>query len=497
MDSAVARAIAATTVIMKTAIVRIISTGAIIIASRSLPAQEQLGLRVSDLAGIQSAWINPTGTLLHPATWEINLAGAGFHLHNTYAGLQGTNARKLLRSLPDYLNASGSEEPAAAPVPVFREAAHRHYLSFLSYAEGPACSVRLGALQAFGFFTRGQARISSHDIPGAYSYQPYTQRPLNDPFPVKPFQGAAAGWTEIGLNYAWKRPLRNGYAGFGTNLRFLTGYVAGYLQSFQPFAHNKTEAYRIALDHAHGRFGYASSYLDGSSQAMASTGSGFATDIGFHRLFDRLRWAESFRIGVSLLDLGSIRFHRHAFAHQVYSAEPIGLHMADYEHFRHPRELPQVIRLFSRDVSGDSLASLRAAQFNLVLPAAASLQASVVLPGNLQVQVLFVNRLSSGRIALQRNNLVALLPRFDTRWFSLALPVSWYNFDHIRTGLSLRMGPITIGTDHLGAWTGTRRPTYGTDIYAAFQWSHFFLRRHAPGLLSSARCRDRIRCYRF
>ncbi len=482
---------------MKTAILRVVSAGLTFAFLHTLTAQEQLGLRMSDHGGILSARINPAGTLTHPANWEINLSSAGFHLSNNYVGLPGTNARRLLRDLPDNLYTAVSEAPPTTLTPVFREDVRRHHLSFLCLAEGPAFSVRVGDRHAFGFFTRFQARLSSFDIPAAYSYGPYTRHPLHAPFPVHPFQGAAAAWSETGLNYAWKRAFRNGHAGFGANFRLLKGYVAGYLQSFIAYTHNKTEAYRIALDHAHGRFGYASSYFDQESPALAPTGSGFATDIGFYRFFDQLPWAKSFRVGMSLLDLGSIRFSRHAFAHQVYTREPRQVYMGDYEHVRRPDELPQVIRRFSQDMLGDSLASLRTGHFTMVLPAAASLQASVALPGNFHLQALLVNRLSGGRIALQRNNLLALLPRFETRWVSVAMPLTWYNFEHLRAGLSLRLGPLSIGTDHLGAWVGTRRTSYGADLYAAVRLTPFLpaLLRKGPPPLS--RTRGRVRCYRF
>ena len=57
-----------------------------------------------------------------------------------------------------------------------------------------------------------------------------------------------------------------------------------------------------------------------------------------------------------------------------------------------------------------------------------------------------------------------MTPRFETYWFEAALPISLYEYQYPQLGLSLRLGPLSIGTDKLGHWI-KQSDLYGADIY--------------------------------
>jgi hypothetical protein len=103
----------------------------------------------------------------------------------------------------------------------------------------------------------------------------------------------------------------------------------------------------------------------------------------------------------------------------------------------------------------------------MMLPSAVSLQVDHAITSNLFIGGLFHHYLPLSNDGVRRGSLLALAPRFENKWVSLNLPVSIYNWQQVRFGAALRLGPVTIGTDHLGAWM-SRKSLYGSDIYAAF-----------------------------
>ena len=69
---------------------------------------------------------------------------------------------------------------------------------------------------------------------------------------------------------------------------------------------------------------------------------------------------------------------------------------------------------------------------------------------------------------VERNNILAITPRFEGRWFELHLPLILYNDTDPHVGLSARFGVLTIGTDNLFSLVGKQKFT-GTDAYLALR----------------------------
>jgi hypothetical protein len=69
-------------------------------------------------------------------------------------------------------------------------------------------------------------------------------------------------------------------------------------------------------------------------------------------------------------------------------------------------------------------------------------------------------------------NIEALTPRYESRWFMAALPVSLYNKSDLHVGLSLRLGVLTIGSDDLESLFIPGKLA-GTDLYMGLRLSNF------------------------
>lgn len=69
-------------------------------------------------------------------------------------------------------------------------------------------------------------------------------------------------------------------------------------------------------------------------------------------------------------------------------------------------------------------------------------------------------------VAMRQYSVLTLTPRFESRGMELAIPVSLTNdYRDLALGAMLRLGPLLLGSDNLGAMTGAGK-TFGADFYA-------------------------------
>lgn len=68
------------------------------------------------------------------------------------------------------------------------------------------------------------------------------------------------------------------------------------------------------------------------------------------------------------------------------------------------------------------------------------------------------------RFGIRHANSLSLTPRFESFFFDFAIPFSLYEYRYPQMGVSVRLGPITIGSDKIWSWIKTQ-DLYGADIY--------------------------------
>jgi hypothetical protein len=175
------------------------------------------------------------------------------------------------------------------------------------------------------------------------------------------------------------------------------------------------------------------------------------------------------------------------------------LTLDDYEQFQEAEQLDDLVQLFSQQTLGDSLASRVAEEFNLALPGAFSIQADYAVSPFFFANATLVQRISLGGATAPRGNLLALTPRFEHRWFSASLPVSLYNWQHLRVGFAARLAFLVVGSDHLGSFVG-KGDYHGTDFYIALKINPFETNLNLFGGGGGKRRyggKGKVKCYDF
>ncbi len=471
-------------------------------------AQYQLGLRTERYSGASGVFLNPTAQLYNPLKWDLNLAGAGAFVSNNYTFLRQTSTTDFLFSLndkTDLIKAENVEGPVAQDTYVidFKNANRKHYATTFGYVDGPALSVRIAGNHTVGVFSRVAFLGGSQNVPVVFSYYPYNDRAFYDTFTVPVFQGAAMGWKEFGVNYAWKLPTYYGSLSFGINVRRLTTYEGAFVTSNQKFRYTKLPDDMATIENAEGEFGFTTNHLHADEFKPRKSGNGWAFDLAATALIDEdddggYRW----RLSAALLDIGRASFTV-AEKHHIGIGSSATIDLNDYMKYSNQlMHLDDIARQFSYETMGDSLASLIGNSFTLALPASLSLQADYTVNNMVFVNATLVQSIPTPLPSPQRGCILALTPRLEHRWFSLSAPLVLYNWSSLRMGLAARLGYLVVGSDHVGSLFG-RKDFYGTDFYVALKFNPFDLNlgwfgggTSGPGG-KKIRRGGKVKCYKF
>lgn len=475
----------------------------------TLQAQEQLGIRLSNYGGINSTLLNPAYHATSPFRWDVNLLEGAGHITNDYAYLRSARLSDLLKS-PDKSDFEfgpdlppGSQEKQGAIVVDFFKGRNRRQTLGLGSVLGPSFYLQLGENHRVGLLTRARAMMSGRGIADPLNYYDYDSRPFYDPFAVDPFRGAFAGWTEVGLNYAYQAEVADGAIAVGITLKALQAYEGGYWRNASTFQLQKVPNDSLGGSPIDFSFGYTTSNLkDGDWQAKRN-GGGLAADVGFvYTTYAQNDAPYGWKFGVSLIDIGRLNFTRNAADHLVQTSEQITISTTEYQSLRSLDKFEDYIQFFSEQTLGDPEASFRRSEFSIWLPTALSIQIDKSLGSLFFLGAAYTQGIPLGPGALQRGSYLAVAPRLEHRWVEAALPVSVYDWEEVRVGLALRLAFLSVGTSHLGGYV--QHSNLNTaDFYFAIKVNPFELHgkkskgwKRGDGRYRSGG-RGKVHCYDF
>lgn len=468
-----------------------------------LSGQMQLGWRADNYSGINSALLNPAAPLNTPYSWDLNLMEGSVFAANNYAYVRQTSLGKLFNtdentnfvSAPD---ADGETKPGDVIIDYFNNNRTRFASVQWAYL-GPSLSVRVAPLTRVGVFTRFRSMLSARKIDEDLSYYIFTERPFNTPTLIDPFQVATAIWGELGLNVAQGIPLANdAQLNLGLSIRRLYGYEGGYAANERSFEYTRLSQNTLTGQAPTLSAAFTDSAIESDNYSPAANGKGWGFDLGFQYVATDGDGGYRWRVGASLLDAGRITFDQNAQLHEVSVDSLVRLRTDFYQSYSQIGDVDAIIRQFSADVLADSFASLTATSFKLGLPTVLSLQWDMAITPELYVGVVWAGNVASNKGSLQQGSVLAITPRWERYWWGVSMPVTLYEWQQARIGLALRLGPFTIGSDHLGGWLGQQRLS-GGDLYTAikiFPWGLRSSQRKSASRGGARRGKE-VECYKF
>ncbi|MBC7946778.1 MAG: hypothetical protein H7Y42_02780 [Chitinophagaceae bacterium] len=418
----------------------------LVFSSCFLFSQNFPGYRSGNYTGVNGVFYNPANIADSRYRWDVNLIGINGNLGNSQASFKLKNLGDVFNDNVDSLFFGNSEKESSGIIDMD--------------IIGPSVMFSIGKKNSFAITTRFRAIGNVHDIDGNL-IQSIDDENTGLPLTLKSNSQQkiiANGWTEIGGSFG--RILMNKGKHFlkgGASVKFLLG-SANSFANITNLKGTLDEAFTgdVYLTNASGRvaIGVAGVDFDNfeSDQIFASNGNGIGFDLGLVYEYrpeeNNSKYANKykFRVGLALLDLGSITY------------KPKANEFGDYT-----INVPSGSQWFPSDLDGKSISEVKSyldaspyftnnainlGSYKSNLPT--TLQASV----DYAINKHFYTELS-GQLSLvsQSNaysaffyNAFTITPRYEGRRIGFALPINYNKLTNFNVGASFRVGPVFFGS---------------------------------------------------
>lgn len=459
-------------------LVKKIFTGLVLLlTAQSVVSQEMLGITASNYGGSNGLLINPGSILGSKLYMDVNILTGDIFVENNYLYIHGEDYTPMRYLQKD------AEFPEYGP----KKQAFDHYFDKnLKYAYtqlrfvGPSGFVVYND-HAFALQTQVRNIVSLDKIPydvANFAYEGLDYPPqFNINYVNNDFSIAAMSWGEIDLSYAYTvYKYSHDRVNLGVTLKYLMGYSGVYVDGRQLdyLMLNDSTADIRNLDASVGFSGPVNYDNEDFPYGSTFKGSGFGIDLGvtyirtkrghsnrrYNRLCERPYEDYYYKIGVSLLDFGGIKFKDNAQLHEFDNVS----HYWERIDTLSFTSINDLVHQFSSRFYSNPNASLANNQFTVGLPTAFSFQFDYHYFNQWYLGGMFIYPLNLNNNSIVRPAQAVLIPRYETREFEVSMPVSLYRLERLRVGFSARYRSFTVGTDKLGSLFGFSDFT-GTDIY--------------------------------
>jgi hypothetical protein len=455
-----------------------------------ISAQQELGIRNSNYAGIQSIGLNPSAIADSRLKWDINVFATNTLYDNTFLFIPRDSLHVF--GFKNIINDMINETQFVTHY----DAQHPNKLYNVTFSDemlGPSFMLSIGKKSAIGFTTAERTYGNVNNITGNLGENAFLY--LQDPklwdttFHDNTARVNSMGWLEYGLSYATviSAKGRNEFKG-GITLKYLQGIAAAYIKNTD-LTYNITSATQFTFTNSSINYGRTdfNSLINSKSIHDLINGYGFGGNIGFtyvrlknsyddnyKKIIDQDENDYVYRIGLSVIDIGAIDFNKNSSAYHLQADS------ADYSNWKdsHIYSNAQLDKTLSAVFyQNDSTRSLVSDHFSMGLPAAISLQADWNFYKNFFVNATIIKNLNhKNSRAVIRPDVYSITPRYEKKLIEVSVPISLLYYGHWqpRVGLAVRAGWFFIGGDALGGLLKLN-DFERADFYAGV---HFFITKN-------------------
>jgi len=354
----------------------------------------------------------------------------------------------------------------------------------------PSFMVNLGQRSSMAFTSRVRVIANVDNITEdlaqlaweGFNYQPLLYKTLNN----ANLSIQSNGWLEFGVTYA--TVIMNREKHFlkgGATLKLLQGAASGYA-FIQDLNFRLDSPDTLSLFQSKVNYGISDTFdEDFVPQISGLSDPGFGFDVGLVYEYrpdiqkytytmdgqeglqreDKNKYL--FRFGVSLIDFGNVRYnkgyHSQDFVADIRNWDINGMNFESVEDFNDTLRN----RFGFIDHTSET--------FKMGLPTALTFQADYNLGSGFYVNFTPYFALRKGTNMIAKTHYFtsySLTPRWDNKWFGVAVPLSVDQFSRFNAGISLRLGPVWIGSNSL-IRNSIADEIYGFDAYAMVKFGIF------------------------
>ncbi|MDQ3051353.1 MAG: DUF5723 family protein [Bacteroidota bacterium] len=437
-------------------------------------SQEMLGISNSNFAGNMGMSLNPSLFVGSPYRHEFNLISGDLFIDNDFVYLQ-----KRSSTLVNSINGE--------PIP---EERFKNYTTTTPkkvygnvFLRGPSYIQNKDRF-SWGVHTAFRGNLSATDVPfhlakfikEGFDYIP--QHDIN--FISTPFKSTTMAWGEIGGTYGRKLYERRekGYLAGAVTLKFLIGFDAAFAD-LSEFDYEVPSSDTLVVNTVTGTYGHSLTDDEkGFNKPLKFRGFGGGIDIGItyyrgkiHGAGDcnataEIRKKYKYRLGISIIDIGFVRFSKQAKVFEFNNNSAIwpGIDTVNFS------TIMTMDTTISGHFYGDPYASQTDAAFSIYTPTALSVQFDYCIIPRIYVNASIIQAIPLSKLSIVRASQFSITPRFETRKFEVALPITLYEYKTPHVGIAVRYKFLVLGTERLGSFTGLWNTT-GYDIYFGLKFN--------------------------
>ncbi len=447
-----------------------------VISSSNLFAQEQLGFHTGNYSGIGGAIYNPASFQSGALNWDLLIISAGAFAETDYVFIRDATVIDLFTNDLYRINPSSDNNPNLLPGEkgyIFTNGDRRMNNSTNAFIGFPSIAVRLNPKLSIGLFSRTRQAFSANNVDAFWSYPKlevwnYGEKRTSDPIWLSTML-----WTEVGLNLARQLKVNTDQLSVGINAKFLVGHESVF--AFVPNSVDVTfnpQDYTVNTPVAY--YGFTD-FENGTN--FTTKGTGLAFDLGVVYQIPDEESGYSWQFSASINDIGWLKFGDDAQYHVVESSQSETINRAAMATVTWIDEFTANV---SKDVYGNPATSLRSNEYTIFLPTSMSFSVDHRVRKNVFAQASFTRRIVLHPHQLQRDNIWAMSVRYETKFFEVGIPAVLFDDHKPRIGTWLRLGPLTIGSDHVLTWFVPQNRLSGSDIYFSLRLNESFFKSRKP-----------------
>ncbi len=397
-------------------------------------------LGLSPYSGISRIHINPSLGIQSAYKWDATLTGAHIFGQSDYAFIRKANLLNLSSALTDaqVIDAQSEipEQSDGSTSIIFDEDGGSKMMYLRGSITGPSVTFNLGSSTRVGLFSNLRGHLSSSDIPENFGLYELNQSYVTNIIDIDPGLISYASWMEIGAHIS--KRIEN--ITFGANIKILRGHEGGYIDSNVDVDYGFVDSIISVAGVLDYDIAFTNSSINTNSLETNFNGGGIGLDFGVSYQ------TELFQVGASLMDIGVIQYNSNV---EIYTSDILSsitdVRTQDFRNF-------STLRSFMDQLQNDlSLTPDNFGVFSIGLPTRFTLYGDYPYNENISVSALLNQRLPLFANSLKANNTLVITPRYETDLISVFLPITVYEYQSIRIGTAMRVGPVTIGTDHLSS----------------------------------------------
>ena len=299
-------------------------------------------------------------------------------------------------------------------------------------------------------------------------------------------------WAEVGFNYGQVvLDKQEHFLKLGGTIKYLKGYSAAYFQTsnLQFNLKNNDTTQLITGNFNYGYSDNLPDLIENGLDNKFNSNFGVGLDLGFvyewrpkykdfkydmdgeTNLWMKNKNKYKAKVGISLIDLGSMRFKKGGLSRNfsVNNSSPFDLQ--SFSTASSLSDFDQIIDSLINESSAAGNTNWTSEQssnstFVMRTPTALSLQLDYQLG-----KYFYVNVSGVMNVILKKKdtkvivpNQLSITPSFDWSWFGLFLPISMNEYSGFKTGLASRLGPLSIGVTDFRALFSVGK-VRGTEFY--------------------------------